>query len=198
MALFSKSLIALGMLVTTLSTSGFADTYRHIDGLALSIQRKARLLQRETVHYRHTPEYRHLLDDTRDLYRFATHLHEVAHHHGSLAHLESDVRQLDSKFHHLEAVFDRVENAAAHGHGHVDGHTAHVKALLRSIESSIHHLQDDIRSLRHPICNYPVVPVTPHHEVYRRGHHGHGPGYSNRPRGGISFGGGSTRFTINF
>ena len=121
MTTLSKICAVLGIAVTTWSTTAMADTYQHIDELALDIQKKSRQLISEARHYRHTPEYRHLVDDARDMYELAAHVHDLAHHHGSLAHLESDVAQLDAKFHHLESVFDRVERRAAHGHGHIHG-----------------------------------------------------------------------------
>lgn len=214
MATLTKTLAAFGFIITTFSASASADTYHHIDELALTIDRQAKLLVSESVHYRHTPEYRHLVSDARDLCRLATHLHEVAHHHGSLAHLESDLSQLDAKFHHLESVFHRVERAASYGHGHVHGHTSHVWELLHSIENNIHHLQDDLRSLRVPVhtvqpivVRRPVVYAAP--RVYHSGGHGahlqrrnvghssHHYGRNTRGRG-ISFGGGSSRFTIRF
>ena len=95
-----KLLAAASVFVVGLSGTASADTYHHIDDLANHIARQTRLLQHEiSAHYRHTPEYSHLVHDTNDLARLADHMHEVAHHHGSLAHLESDLRRLDSSFH---------------------------------------------------------------------------------------------------
>jgi hypothetical protein len=210
LAPLTKTFAALGLLVTLCSTSAFADTYRHIDELALDIQRQSRLLMRESSHYRHTPEYRHLLSDTRDIYKLAAHMHEVAHQHGSLAHLESDLRELDSEFHHLESVFDRVERESSHGHGHVHGYTGHVKELLKSIEADIHHLQEDVRSLRTHFHDRPVVsvsrppvyvaPQSRHSSAYNSHRSGHQSrqGYPSGVGRGITFGGGSTRFSIRF
>jgi hypothetical protein len=214
MATLSKTLAAFGLVLTTLSTSAFADTYHHIDELALSIAQQANLIVGESRHYRHTPEYRHIVADARELAQLADHLHELAHHHGSLTHMASDLAKLDSEFHHLESVFDRVEHHA--GYGHVHGRTSHVKGLLKSIEQSIHHLQEDLASLRTPIhsarpvvVNRPAVYTTPnnnwggynsrpHNSGYGHGGHGNGAyGYGSRGRG-ISIGGGSSRFTIRF
>lgn len=143
---------SLGVLVVVLLSSlttaqANADLYQHIDVLALRIQRTARKLLNETVHYRHTPEYRHLVADTQDILRLSTHIHDVTHFEGNLRHLEVDLAELDRQFHHLEAVFDRIEHNAAFGQGHIHGNTAHVKRLLNSIEGNIHHIQDDVRSL---------------------------------------------------
>ena len=217
MAAFSKTLAALGLAITAFSATAKADTYHHIDQLALTIDRQSKQLVREAHHYRHTPEYRHLVSDARDMCRLADHLHEVAHHHGDLRHLTSDVDELDAKFHHLESVFDRVERRASHGHGHVHGNTSHVRELLISIEDNIHHLQEDLELLRTPVHARPIV--TPRRTIYATpytsgwggyhssrpssyghlgGHYGRG-AYGQPYRGrGITFGGGSTRFTFRF
>lgn len=217
MPILVKTIAAFTLFITSLSASAFANTYQHIDQLALSIDQKAKQIVRETRHYRHTSEYQHLVADALEMSQLADHLHEVAHHHGSVAHMESDLARLDSKFHHLESVFDRIERRAAHGHGHVHGNTSHVKWLLNSIEDSIHHLQEDVRSLRTPIhsARPVVVPrwtfdTTPrssrwggYNTLPQSSGFGHGSEhdghdfYRQRSRGrGITFGGGSSRFTI--
>jgi hypothetical protein len=198
---FGPSLSALA-LALTLTASVSADTYHHIDELALSIDRESKRLLQETRHYRHTPEYGHLVNDCRELSRLADHMHDVAHHHGSLSHLECDLRELDSMFHHLESLFDQIEWRAAHGHGHVHGHTGHVRQLLDSIEQSIHHLQDDVRQLRQPV--HPIID----RPIHVSPHSGHWGGYDPYWRGGssryrssgfgISIGGGHSRFTLRF
>ncbi|TWU04223.1 hypothetical protein [Stieleria varia] len=214
MALTRSTFAAVGLFFATLATPSFADTYHHIDEVAVTIERQARLIVEETRHYIHTPEYRHLVSDAQDMCRLASHMHEVAHHHGSLAHLESDLRQLDAEFHHLEGLFDRIEIRAAHGQGHIHGGTGHVRSLLDSIEDNIHHLQDDVRSLRNPhfVARPVIVPqpiVYPRHrsttiDRFHDSHdHGHGhQGYRSHHSGsfgrGITIGGGSSRFTIRF
>ena len=222
MASLFKTTFALAFAITSLSTSAFADTYRHIDQLALSIERQSKQLVSEVRHYRHTSVYRHLVEDARDMARLADHLHDVAHHHGSLAHLESDLRQLDAKFHHLESVFRYAQREASHGHGHIHGEVCHVSRLLRSIEEDIHHLQDDIRSLRRPVCttnpvvvNRPPIFTSPYTSPFSSRwsgysarpqssgfgigglHGGNFYGYGSRSRG-ITIGGGSSRITIGF
>ncbi len=207
MATPTKIVAAISLFFTALTGSSSASTYQHIDQLALKIDREAKRVVSESRHYRHTPEYKHLVSDAHELSTLADHMHDVAHHHGSLAHLESDLAELDSKFHHLESVFDRVEWRAAHGYGHVHGNTSHVKGLLNSIEDCIHHLQDDLRSLRTPIdlvqpivVQRPSIHTSPHlggfgygsgrsgHNAYQHGSHGRG----------ITIGGGSSRFTFRF
>ena len=211
MAPLTKTLIAFGLGIATFCTSASADTYHHIDQLALSIERQSKRLISEVRHYRHTPEYRHLDQDAREMAELADHLHDVAHHHGSLGHMESDLNQLDRKFHHLESVFDRVEHGAAFGHGHVHGNTSHVRELLHSIEDDIHHLQEDLRSLRNPICTTsPAVVNRP--SIYTSPYSSRWGGYNVRPQSsgfghsygsgwggrGITIGGGSSRFTFGF
>jgi hypothetical protein len=217
MAPFTKTLAALGLAITAFSAPAMADTYHHIDQLAVTIDQQSKQIVSESRHYRHAPEYRHLVSDARGMSQLADHLHEVAHHHGDLAHMASDVQQLDAKFHHLESVFDRVERRAAHGYGHVHGNTSHVKELLISIEDSIHHLQEDLESLRTPVPVRPIVSpqrtihATPQvsrwggYNSSRPSGYGHGGGhhgssvYGQPYRGrGITFGGGSTRFTFRF
>lgn len=134
--------------VTAVTSNANADEYAHIDRLAVKIRNSARRITKETIHYRHTPEYRHLVADSNTLYRLATHIHDVTHFEGNLTHLANDLDQLDRTFHHLERVFDRVEHAAAFGNGHVHGRTAHVKRLLNSIEDNIHHIREDVEILR--------------------------------------------------
>lgn len=205
MATLYKTLAVCVIAATSFSAPAFADTYHHIDELALRIASKSQQIVCESRHYRHTPEYRHIVSDARAMHQFAEHIHEVAHHHGSLIHLEQDLVKLDAEFHHLENLFDRVEHRAAYGHGHIHGNTAHVKRLLNSIEDDIHHLQSDLRSLRTPVSRNPVVlrrpPVytAPRYNYGHHAPHGHRNGYGSSYRGGgITIGGGSSRFTIRF
>ena len=149
-------------IVTLFASQAKADEYDHIDRYAVKIQNKARVLLNETVHYRHTAQYGHLVASTNELYRLATHIHDVTHFEGNLAHLRSDLRELDREFHALEGLFDRIEHSAAYGRGHIHGNTAHVKRLLNSIEDSIHHIQDDVDSLiRRVTCDRAVVVTRP-------------------------------------
>ena len=125
-----------------------ADVYAHLDRVALDIVRQTSLLGHEAAHYRHTPEYPHLVHDLRQIQAFANHIHEVAHYRGSIAHLDRDLRQLDAQFHHLEDVVRRIQRNARHGVGHVHGRTGHVRRLMRALENNIHHMQADVVSLR--------------------------------------------------
>ncbi|MDG1875691.1 MAG: hypothetical protein P8J27_17400 [Mariniblastus sp.] len=210
-------------LVTLVASQAKADEYDHIDRYAKKIQSKARVLLRETVHYRHTSQYGRLVACTNELYRLATHIHDVTHFEGNLIHLRSDLRDLDREFHDLERLFDRIEQTAAYGYGHIHGNTSHVKRLLNSIEDSIHHIQDDVDSLlRRVTCDRPVVvnrpvyvPVRPvvnvgydrpcHYQNQGRPYGGHGYsrgasyGYRNHSSSiGFSIGGGSSKIHFRF
>ncbi len=164
--MLTRTLLTLAMAGFALTGTAKADTYSHIDGLAVQLTRNARLLEREfAAHYRHTSRYRHLREDARQMIRLADHVHEVAHHEGSLSHLQSDLRQLDRLFHHIEELVDEIEHDAAglgddhHGHfgnfggyhgrygGHIHGNTRHVRRILSAMEDTLHHLQDDVRQL---------------------------------------------------
>jgi hypothetical protein len=203
-----KSITAVLTLVvaTSFATQVNADEYRHIDQLAQKIQRYSKQLKNEVRHYRHTPEYNHLVNDVNNVYRLATHIHDVTHFEGNLFHLQSDLAELDREFHHLESVFDRIEHNAAYGNGHVHGSTAHVKRLLNNIEDSIHHITVDVQILRAPrVFHQPVYRPVYRQPVYqqptcrvptynRPSHGGHG------GHGGIGFsiGGGSSKIHIRF
>jgi hypothetical protein len=208
-----KTIASLFTLIVMSATTAQvnADDYHHIDRLAVKIQKTSKQLLRESVHYRHTPEYRHMVADANEMYRLATHVHEVSHFEGNLRHLQNDVANLDRQFHHVESVFDRIERNAAYGNGHVHGRTAHVKRLLISIQDSIHHMQVDLKQIRNRntvsrrFYNQPVL-----HQVYggNYGGHGgrvHGNGVNGHTRYGSNTGGfgfsigrGNSRINIRF
>lgn len=167
MVALHHKLIACGLLFATMSGTASADTYHHIDELACAISQQTKQLVFESRHYRHTPEYCHLSEDTRELARLADHIHELAIHRGCITQLEADVDALDATFHHLEGVYDRVEYAASMGYGRIRGCTVHVKRLLEGIEDNIHHLQADLRILRAAACQ--PVPVAAPVAVRRPG-----------------------------
>lgn len=200
---FSKTMVTFGILVASAFTAqASADTYEHLDRLAVRVERSARLLVSEMRHYRHTPEYAHLRADAKEMRRLASHMHETAHHHGSLKHLARDLAELDSSFHHFESTFARVEHNAAYGHGHVHGNTAHVRRLIRSIENDIHHLREDVNTLRRPVYVHPR-PIR-HYNFSNYGTYGHPIRYGNsygRSYGhgsGFTLGGGSSQLTFRF
>lgn len=143
--LFSMAFVLLAGSVAS------ADTYDHFDRIARDIERQSVALVRETRHFRHTPQYRHLVQDAVALMRTAQHAHNTAHIGCDLGHLEADVRELDRLVHHLEEVVDDIEHGILHGHGHAHGNANHVHQLLHAIEANVHHLWSDLRSLRRPV-----------------------------------------------
>ena len=206
-----KTLVAFALGVATFCSSASADVYRDIDQLARNIERQSEQLIREVRQYRHTPAYRYLVEDAREMERCADHLHDVARDHGSLAHMESDLRTIEAKFRHFVWAIDRVERDAAYGHGQIHGDTSCIRRLLRSIEADIRHLQEYIRSLRTPRCatnpdfgNRPSIYGSPYSSRwggYSFGPQSSGFGYGygfGSPGRSISIGGGSSRLTFRF
>ena len=225
MTVITKTLVALSLIITTCSSTAKADTYQHIDQLALHIARQAKTLVSESRHYRHTPEYRYLVSDAQDMANLAEHIHELAYRNGSLKHLSSDLADLDAKLHHLEALFDHVERSAGQGRGRIYANTSHVRSLLNSIATDINYLESDVAALRvairtSPVINSPIIstPVKPYlsqwggynefpqhsrHKSFNRGYSSQrAPSFKNRGRSSrgntISFGGGSSRITFGF
>jgi hypothetical protein len=144
--IIAKLLSVSAMLAATSTLN--ANEYRHIESLAVQIQNKTRALVRETNHYRNTPNYCHMEEDTREMARLAQHIRDVAHNEGDLFHLQADLNDLDRVFHHVERLFDVTELDAAYGNGHVRGNTRHVKNLLNRIEDCIHEMREDVAAIR--------------------------------------------------
>lgn len=144
----AKSIVLATLALATLAftaISAKADTYHHIDTLAVQMQSQSRELLREfALHYRHKAGYAHLRSDTLQLYRLATHIHSVAHLRGSIQHLQSDLQQADELFHHLECVLDEADRSVG---GHVHGSRCHVRDVMRAFADTLHHLQSDVASL---------------------------------------------------
>ena len=178
-------------------TEARAASYDHMDRLALRIQKQAAELFHEVkAHYRHTPEYRHLISDAVQMYRTAHRTHQIAHEHGCLRQLASSVRSLDRQFHHFEELVHDVENAARHGHGHVHCDTRHVKRILKKMERNIHHLRDDIEEMKpkrrvyhhqaskapgyNPIRDYRDRDHNRYNDVYGHNHRHRAPEYGYR------------------
>ena len=138
--------LAFAAIVSTSLTNSANAGYRHIDELAVKIQRQSvKLIHEFRSHYSRTPEFRHLIIDARQLHRLAQHVHELAHHRGSILHLQSDLRELDRSFHHLEEIVERIERNACHYRaGHIRGRTKHVRKIMNRMANNIHHLQEDV------------------------------------------------------
>ena len=73
----SRSCLAIALctftLVLSAGASAHGDEFNRIDNMAKKIQKKSKLLLKETADYRHTTQYASLVDAT-------THLHEAACH----------------------------------------------------------------------------------------------------------------------
>jgi len=161
----------------------------HVDRLALDLQRQSRELMTEFArHYRHAPDFRHLMADSSDLFRQAVHIHSIAHNTNNLHHLNADLAKIDRSFHHLEGVVEGIEHHVRFCHsprcGHFHGDTRHVRALMGSIEDTIHHLRDDVLARSQPpipqrhvttgyghVARSPVVRPSVARRSYGYGHH---------------------------
>ena len=198
----SKTLVAL--IVTFVSSGMFsqnaeAASSRHLDNMAVRLQGQAREMIGELrLHYRHAGEYRHLISDAYEIYRLATHIHDLTHHHSGIRHVRADIDSLDRKFHHLEDLVSHIDH---HPHGgHVHGNTYHVHEMLEAMEGTLHHLQEDIEELADPHHGHGhnVVQPRPQYRGPSRrgpshGAHGHG---SRNGHSGIRIG--NDRFSIRF
>jgi hypothetical protein len=183
--------LALAALAFTTTTAN-ADTYHHIDKLAVEVQSQSRQLMSEfSRHYRHKSGYSHLRSDALQLYRVAAHIHTVAHQSGSIHHLRNDLERADKLFHHLEEVFARTDLSFG---GHTHGNTNHAFELMHDLEMNLHHLKRDIDSL-----DAAAHRRMGHHNIG----HGHTSGRNVRPSIGYSWGSGGvylngTRWSIRF
>ncbi|MGB6042162.1 MAG: hypothetical protein WBF93_03295 [Pirellulales bacterium] len=142
-------LVAGAGLIIGSSTTEAASNH-HIDAYALGIQRQANGLMSELkYHYRHAPQFSHLMADARQVARNAAHVHEVAHYDRDLQHLQADLRELDSAIHHLDELMREVEYHVRHCRnrrcGHFHGDTRSARRLVDQMIGSLHHLQDDVR-----------------------------------------------------
>ena len=175
------AILALATLAFTV-ISAKADTYDHIDSLAVQLQSQSRELIKEFAqHYRHKPGYAHLHSDAVQLYRSAAHIHLIAHQHGSIHHLRSDLQQMDEQFHHLEDVLRQTDQSFG---GHTHGAAYHVFELMHEVEDALHHLKRDIDSLdnaahqasRHHVSGYGrrVQPSLPNYSWNGYGRGGNG------------------------
>ncbi len=145
---FSKTIllatVALAC-VTFTTTSANADTYHHVDRLAVKMQSQTReLISEFSLHYRHKSGYSHLRNDAIQLYRVAAHVHSVAHQSGNVHHLRDDLQKADRLFHHMERVLAHTDRSFG---GHMHGAAHHVFELMHDIEMNLHHLKRDIESL---------------------------------------------------
>lgn len=178
-----------GMLLA--SGAAQAAPFNHIDRLALKLRAQSSQLHREFgVHFRHSPNARHLMSDAAALYRRADHLRAVAHS-GNLHHMASDLAEMDRLFHHLEElVRDTLfrSRGGRFGHvGHVHGDARHVLRLMNEMGQTLHHLRDDVNQLRR---NRPgFLPVQGNRPLVRP---------APVSGGGVTIGAGNVQFRIGF
>jgi hypothetical protein len=183
--------LALAALAFT-TTSANADTYHHIDKMAVEMQSRSReLLSDFSRHYRYKAGYSHLRSDALQLYRAATHLHSMAHQHRNVHHMRSDYNKMDRLFHHLQEALAATEQSFG---GHTHGNTQHVFELMHDFEDNLHHLDRDLKSLE---------AATHHGMGHHNTGHGHTRGRIVRPTIGYSWGSGGVylngnRWSIRF
>ena len=177
------------MLIAGLSfaPSASADTQRHLNHLAASIERQANALIGESRHYRHTPSYRAMLSESIKLRDTARHVRATTFCTKSFRHLEQDLRILNACFNNLEDLFDGTECNAAHGIGHIRGNTRHVKRMLNFLENDIRTMRRLVRILRREL--FPAQSGYGYGygersavDVYRQPYRGGGYGRSYGPR----------------
>ena len=145
--LLTAAAVALGLVWA--APAAQAGSFEHIDELAAELQGLSSKLSREfRDHYRHTPSYRHLATDARNMRKLASHIHEIAHYEGDLEHIHDDLHELDELFHHVDELVDEIEHDAEHhGEGHVHGDTRHVRRIMRDMEGTLHHMLEDMEEM---------------------------------------------------
>lgn len=209
---FGIAMLVVGLCSTSQAT---ADTQRHLNQLATSIERQANALIGESRHYRNTPSYRAIVRESIKMRDAARHVRVTTFCTRTFRELEQDLRILDACFHNLETIFDGAEFDASRGVGYVRGNTRHVKRMLNRIEDDIDFMRDDVRILRRELFGrrgggrYGSAV-----DVYRSPYRGYGRGYQqtiNPPRcdygrgnyvpyggGGVTIGRGGFSIRIGF
>ena len=159
------------------NSNASADTQRHLNRLASSIEYQSNLLLRQAGHYRHTPSYRTIVNESIKLRDTARHVRVTTFCPKSFRLLEQDLRVLDGCFHNLEAIFDGAEFNAARGIGQVRGNTRHVKRILNQLEDDIDLMRIDVRALRRELFAQRRYGNRGAVDVYRQPYRGYGRGY---------------------
>lgn len=206
--------VTFTVFVLVLGASVQGDAYDRIDNTAKKIQKKSRLLTKETVRYRNTLQYASLVYATSRLHAAASHVHKVAHFENNLNHLQADLADLDRCFHQLEGLFAATEDSAGRGRGHIHGNTGRVKSLLRSIERSIDQMRREVRKIQNrSVASYHEAHRTPVPVAHSTVHYGYSqpivvpskaiqqyhPVQLQRNNGfSFSIGGGSSRIHLKF
>jgi hypothetical protein len=143
--LFSGALLMLAFGLPTPSAE--ADPYRDINRLARRIDSQARSIARETRHFRHTPVYRCLVNDTEELRHWACHIRDHARSGYCLIQLQQNVASLGQAYAILEAKFRRVEQLSP-----TCNNTRRVRRMLNDVQFEIREMVLVLRSLLTPGC----------------------------------------------
>lgn len=151
-----------------------AFSYHYVDELANAVMQRAGALAevaRRNSSYGFA--YKHLYNDTYEMYGLAAHIHELAHHHGSILHIRKDVEKLDKLFHHIEDLIAglRPYGASFHHGGHSHGIHIHIhrggpsrtqlrrmRLMADDLGHTLHKLRDVLRYATAPA---PVVVPAP-------------------------------------
>lgn len=182
---FKKSLIAsFALIAMSVSASqANANTYGHIQQMALDIQLKSDVLLGQTHHYVQTPNYQKLLRCISEMRRRAVKIHVLSIQRGCLIQMANELRILDAQFHDIEAIFDATEIQASYGNGRIRGATSHVKDHLNFLEDCIKYIRADIATLTRPVYRTPQVPRNSGISIgYSSGYRGNSGAYRAQPR----------------
>ena len=148
MANFIKQSIVVTLLSFAISSIASANEFERVNYLASEIQSSAGQLLNVTEHYRDTPNYKLLVDQSAELQLGASKLVALLSSEADIYQIEAKLAGLDQCFHNLANLFDSTEFEVSQGHGIIHGETAHVKQLLLRIESDIYHLLADVTRVR--------------------------------------------------
>lgn len=124
-----------------------AQSYRHIDYLAMQMERQAEQLHHEVhAHFRLTPDYQHLDQAVAKMEQLAHHIHEVVHQDPDIQHLREDVEQIDQLYHHVQGIIGKLGHTRQ-----VDPQALwHFRVAMARLGNNLHHLRDDLASLQGP------------------------------------------------
>lgn len=139
-------LFATPLMALTIGSEAKAQSWQHVDRLAVQLQRQTRQMHNEVhAHFRNTPYFRHLDQDVDQMEQLARHIHDLAHHGHNIHHLRRDVEKLDRLFHHIEGVVRTMTVT-----GQLNFQTIrHFRGQLNAVENTLHHLRSDLRQLDH-------------------------------------------------
>lgn len=194
----TAALLAMTALFAS-ATIASADARRDLDQIACRLAKDTDLLVQEAaIHYRHTPQYPHLISDAVQMKRLANHIHSIVNY-GSITHLKHDVNELDRLFHHVEGLIHQIEINARHSYhgGHIHGDTFHVCRGLKLIEADIHLMQNYLRVLcqpvhvHRPVYTAPIVTTPIYNKPVHVGHNHGGRGGQGNFQGRGNPGGGN-------